>query len=314
MRAVLPFLAAVLAAAPVLALDPVPDEQAREALVRFEEAFRSKDLGTRQGAIYDLHDVPNALVLKRLERLLRDRDPEVRNVAALAMGGQQHDVAAAGDALLKLYEKEKKGDEDLVISSVLDAVRELKHLDYWPLFEAALDDERDAVVIRTLDLLGANQDWRAIPALLEKYKIAMPARISWSTGSVTVDTGTSDDSDAKAAEAKFNAKYGVGGSKEKAKAQAKARSFDERNFDSQLRRCVKAITGESFDTALDMQDWYVANYLEINRKMAEMSGADVEKALAKAKQELPDLKRDVEEEHRKLEEELAKQREAEQEK
>jgi len=143
------------------------------------------------------------------------------------------------------------------------------------------------------------------------YKIAMPKRIKWSTGTVNVDTGAAGDADQKAAEAKFNAKYGAGGSKEKAKAKAKAKAFDERNFDAQLRRCVKAITGESFDNALDMQDWYVENYLEIQRKIAEMSGDDVEKVLARAKQELPDLQKDVEEQHRKLEEELAKQREAE---
>ena len=310
MRAVLPFLVAVLAGAPALALDPVPDEEAKEALKQFEADFRSKDLSDKQAAIYNLHDVPSDLVIRRLERLLRDRDPEVRNVAALAMGGQQHNVDAAGEALLDAYEKEKKGDEDLVISSVLDGLRELKHLGYWPLLEGALDDQRDAVVIRTLDLLGENEDWRAIPVLLEKYKIAMPKRVKWSTGTVNVDTGAAGDADQKAAEAKFNAKYGAGGSKEAAKAKAKAKSFDERNFDSQLRRCVKAITGESFDNALDMQDWYVENYLEIHRKMAEMAGDDVQKILAKAKQELPDLKKEVEEEHRKLEEELAREREA----
>jgi hypothetical protein len=180
---------------------------------------------------------------------------------------------------------------------------------YWPDAKKALADERNAVVIRTLELFGENKDWRTLPLLLEKFKVAMPKRVSWSTGTVTVDTGAAGDTDAKAAEAKFNAKYGAGGSKMKAKAKAKARSFDERNFDTQLKAAVKAITGQSFDNAFDFEDWYVENYIKIVRKIAEMDGKDQDAAEAKARVELPEMKRKLEEERKKMEEELAKQAE-----
>jgi hypothetical protein len=134
----------------------------------------------------------------------------------------------------------------------------------------------------------------------------MPKKVTWSTGTETVDTGTAGDADQKAAEAKFNAKYGRGGSKAKAKAKAKARSFDLRNFSPQIRKCVKKITGQDFDTAWDFEDWYVENYLLVARKAAEMRGANVEAAVAKASKELPKLKADIESARKKVEEELAR--------
>jgi hypothetical protein len=287
--------------------DRVTDEAAAEAIARFEAMNKSKVVEERQMAAYDLHDVPHPLVLKRLEKAMRERDPRVRNVIALAIGGQHHDVDGAGKILMKAYKKEYKNTE--VLSSVLESLAELKYLGYWPEVEPALKDERNSIVIRVLDLLGENQDWRALPLLLEMYKVAMPKRVSWSTGAVKVDTGAAGDADAQAAKAEFNKRYGSGGSKEKSKAARKARAFDERNFDSQLRATVKQITGESFDNAFDFEDWYVENYIKIVRKIAEMDGKDQDAAEAKARVELPEMKRKLEVERKKMEEELATQAE-----
>ena len=287
--------------------EAVSQEEAKEAILEFEQAFKAKELEAKQNAVYDLHDVPSDLVIKRLEKLLRHKNPEVRNVAALALGGQAHNPEKAGALFMKVYVKDFK--TEVVISSVLDGMTELGYLKYWPKLEPALKDERNAIIIRVLELLGSNKDWRAVPKLLEIYKIVMPKRISWHTGEVTVDTGTAGDADQKAAEAQFNAKYGRGGSKAKAKAKAKAKGFDLRNFSTQIRRCVRRVTGQDFDNAMDFEDWYVENYLMVARKAAEMDGKSVEKAVAKAERELPELKRKVEEARKKLEEELAKQRE-----
>lgn len=302
-------LALAVIAVPVLAGDAVSEETAKAALKEFDESFRSPDLEEKQNAVYNLHDVPSDLVIKRLEKLMRNKRPEVRNVAALALGGQVHNPKRAGEVLLRAYAKEKKNDD--VLASVLDAMRELKFLGYWPKLEPALKDPRTSVVIRTLDMLGSNEDWRTVPVLLDMFKVAMPKRIRWSTGTVNVDTGTAGDADQKAAEAKFNAKYGAGGSKMKAKAKAKARAFEERNFDAQLRRCVKSITGETFDNAYDFEEWFVEHYVEVMTKIAEMEGRNVSKAVAKAKSELPEIERKMEEERLRIEEELRKAREAE---
>lgn len=288
------------------AVQPVDDEQAKAALEEFEQAFRTKDVEVKQDAVYDLHDLPNDLVLARLEKVLKDKSPAVRNVAALALGGQNQNVARAGKALMRAYTKDFKREE--VLSSVLDAIGELHYMGYWPKAKPCLKDSRNSIVIRMLAMLGANKDYRALPTLLDMYKVAMPKRISWSTGVVNVDTGASGDTDQKAAEAKWRAKYGRGGSKMKAKAKAKAAAFDERNFQSQLRKCVKAITGQDFDTSIDFEDWYVDNYVAIMRKIAVLDGKNPAAAEAQARSELPDMKRKIEEERRKLEEELAKER------
>ena len=293
--------ALVAFADPVTAVD---DDAAKAALESFEEAFKTKDVGAKQGALYNLHDVPHDLVLKRLEKALRDRDPKVKQVAALAIGGQQHDPKKAGGILMKLYKKEFDTEE--VLMSTLEGMAELRYMAYWPEVKPAMKDERNAVVIRVLDLLGTNQDFRALPELLEMYKVAMPKRVSWTTGTVTVDTGTAGDADQKAAEAAWTAKYGQGGSKAKAKAKAKARAFDERNFDSQIRKCVKQITGQDFDNAMDFEAWYIENYVDCARKAAELDGSDPDKAAAKAESELPEMKREFEEQVKKLEEEMAK--------
>lgn len=295
----------VLLAFSAHAADAVHLDEAKAAIKAFDRAFKAtKEIEEQQNAVYDLHDVPHDLVIRRLEKLLRHKDPRVRNVAALALGGQAHNAPLAGSILMRTYLRDFKNTE--VLSSVLEAMAELRYLGYWPKAEPALKDERNAVIIRVLELLGTNEDWRAIPRLLELYRIVMPKKVSWSTGEVTVDTGAAGDADQKAAEAAWNAKYGRGGSKAAAKAKAKARGFDLRNFSTQIRKCVKKITDQDFDTAWDFEDWYVENYLLVARKMAEMKGTDVDAAVARAKRELPALKAEIEKARKKLEEELAK--------
>ncbi len=282
------------------------DAEAEAALAAFDAAFKgTKDVGEKQNAVYGLHDVRHDSVIKRLERLLKDRSPEVRNVAALALGGQRHNVAAAGNALLKSWDKDYKEDE--VLSSVIDAMAELNYLLYWPKAKKTLDEDRSVIVIRLLALFGANKDWRTLPDLLDIYKKALPKGASWSTGVVNVDTGAAGDVDQKAAEAKFNAKYGQGGSKARAAAMGK-RGGDQKSLATQLRNSVKSITGEDFDTSIDFEDWYVKNYVLVQRKIAEMEGRDAAAAEAKAKSELPGLQQKVDEERKKLEEKAAADR------
>jgi HEAT repeat protein len=291
----------------VLAADPVPDEKAQEAIAKFREDFKAPDVEAKQNAVYNLHDVPSDLVLKELEKVLKNRDPDVRHVAALAVGGQKHDPKKAGDLLLKVYKRDW-GTED-VVASALEAMEELKYLDYWPDVKPALKDERNLVVMRILELLGANKDWRAFPDLVELYREVLPARTSWSTGTESVDTGADGDADAQAAESAFNSKYGQGGSKAKNKAKAKANTFDLRNFAPQIRKAVRAMTGRTFDNAFDLEEWWCENYVTVAQKIAEMEGKDPESVVARAKAEQADLKARIEEERQKIEEDLAKERE-----
>jgi len=303
-------IVAILAlATAALAHDQVPDDAAKAAIAKFQEGFKSSEVEAKQGAVFDLHDYPHDLVLKELEKVLKNRDPNVRHVAALAVGGQKHDPKKAGDLLLKTYKRDK--DTEIVVGSCFEAMAELKYMDYWPEIKPCFKDERNIVVIRFLDLLGKTQDWRAFPDLVELYREVLPARISWSTGTVTVDTGADGDADAKAAESAFNAKYGQGGSKEKNKAKSKANAFDLRNFTPQIKACVKAITEKDFDTALDVEEWWCENYIDVAKKIALLEGKDPESVVPRAKAEQAALKAKIEEERAELEEELAKEREKE---
>jgi hypothetical protein len=293
----------------LLAADPVPEEKAKEAVAKFQEAFKAPEVEAKQGAVFDLHDVPHDLVLKELEKVLKNKDPNVRHVACLAVGGQKHDPKRAGDLLMRTYKKDSSSEN--VVASCFEAMAELGYMDYWPEIEPAFKDERNVVVIRLLDLLGTTQDWRAFPKLVEMYRVTMPARISWSTGTVTVDTGAEGDTDAKAAEAAFAAKFGQGGSKEKNKAKSKANSFDLRNFSPQIKACVKRITGTEFENAFDLEEWWCENYIDVAKKIAVLENKDPDSVVPRAKAEQAELKAKIEEERKKLDEELAKQRDEE---
>jgi hypothetical protein len=300
-------LALIALAAAASAHDSVSDEEAKAAIAKFQEEFQKGDLDARQYAVFSLHDVPNDLVLKELEKLLKNKDSKIRNVAALAVGGQRQDAKKAGDLLMRSYRKD--WSEEDVVSSVLEAMAELKYKGYWPEVRLGLKDERNLVIMRILELFGANKDWRAFPDLVDLYREVLPRRISWSTGEEKVDTGADGSADADAAESTFNAKYGQGGSKEKAKAKAKANGFDLRNFAPQIRKCVQEITGKSFDNAYDLEEWWADNYVMVAQKIAEMDGKDPESVVARAKVEQAELKAKIEDERKKMDEQLAKERE-----
>jgi len=300
------FVCSVVAANPVT---PVEDGVAKKALADFKVAYsKAKQVEEKQELVFNLHDVPHPLVLKQCIRLLKNKNPDIRNVAALAIGGQGFDSKTAGEALMKALPKEKKNVA--VATSIVDALVEGKYLAYWPdIKKETTKDARNSVVIRIFDLLGANKDYRAIPMLLHMYRVAMPKHVKWQTGTVNVDTGAAGDADNKAAQQKFNQKYGAGGSKAKAKAVGKANSFDLRNFSSQIKTCTKQITGIEFDNDIDLEDWWVENYMMVMRKCAELDGLEGKKQakfLKKAEAELPKLKKDIEEARKKLEEELEK--------
>jgi hypothetical protein len=278
-----------------------PEAEVKAKLAEFETAFKAtKDVGVQQGLVYDLISLKSDLTIKKLAKLLRHRDPTIRNVAALTLGGQTHNIKLAGEVLMRAYGKDFKIDE--VVGSVLEAVSNLKYLGYWPKVEDGLEDPRNAVILRILTLLGANKDFRAIPKLLEMYEVAMPARVAWSASEeIKVDTGTAGDSDQRAAQAAHEAKHGKGGSKDKARARGRANSVDLRNFADAIKKCVRAITGETFETSFEFREWYVANRVMVARKAAELDGENPDRAERKATQELPQLKRELEKEREQVE-------------
>lgn len=297
--------AVALADAPAPA-PPASEEAATAALDGFEKAFAAKSIEEKQAAVYTLHDVAHDRVLAKLGALLKDRRPEIRNVAALAIGGQRHDVAKSGAVLMKAL-KSNLDDEDMV-ASILQAICELKFKGYWPDLTKLLWDDRPPVVIRSLDVIAANQDWRATHELVRLFKEKVDRAVKWSTGEETVDTGAAGDTDQKAAEAAFNAKYGQGGSKMKAEAKRKSEQGRGIDYTRPLRKAAKAITGQDFDTGLDFEDWLVEHWVEVARKIAEYEGKDPEAAAKKAAAELAAVKKRIESEREALAKEAEEQR------
>ncbi|MHC4848066.1 MAG: hypothetical protein ACYTEG_06370 [Planctomycetota bacterium] len=298
----------LIAAASAQDVTAVSDEDAKAAVKEATDAMRqAKAVEEKQEVVFSLHDVPHDLCIRQLTKYLKNKDASVRGVAALALGGQGHNKPAVGKLLMKTYQKERKELE--VAISCLDAFKELKWYGYWPALEKEANGKgaRSAIVIRILELLGANKDYRALPMLLEMYKVAMPKRVTWKTGTVNVDTGAAGNEDNEAAEREFNRRYGRGGSKERRKAEGKAKSFDARNFTTQIRKCAKEITGEDFETDVDLEDWWIDNYEKVARLIAKLDGTDPDKAARKALKELPARKKEVAEARKKLEEELAQQ-------
>ncbi|MGQ0615171.1 MAG: hypothetical protein ACT4PV_15670 [Planctomycetaceae bacterium] len=281
-------------------VEATSEDQATKALADFEAAYKgSKEVEERQAAIFNLHAVPHDRVMAKLASLLRSRDEQIRNVAALAMGGQKHNVPKAGEILMKAFKAEFRNE--IVLASVIDAMGDLNYLGYWPDLDKCLVDLRAAVAVRGLDLVAANKDWRAWETLLSLYKKQIAKGYSWETGEVTVDTGAAGTEDQEAAEAAWTAKYGEGGSKAKAAATGKAGARREVNLRAQLRRTVKALTGIAFDSGLDFEDWVLEHYGEIAAKVAVMEGKDPVAAEAKANAELPARKKQIAEEREKLE-------------
>jgi len=295
---VLALTALALAEERVAPVSAVPDGDAARAISEFDKAFLAKAIEERQGAVYSLHGFPHDAVLAKLAQLLKNRDDAIKSVAALAIGGQAHNVPKAGDILMKSFRANYRTDE--VVASTMDAMGELRYMGYWPELAKCFEDDRALVAVRALDLVGANKDWRAWEELLKLYKEQIAKGYSWETGEVNVDTGADGDVDQKAAEAAFNAKYGEGGSKAKAAATGKAGSRREINLSTQLRRTVKLLTGQDFDTALAFEDYVLENYLEIARKVAVLEGKDPEAAAKRAAADLPARKKQVEEERDKL--------------
>jgi hypothetical protein len=166
-------------------------------------------------------------------------------------------------------------------------------------------------VVHSLELVGANKDWRAFPELVEMYKMAVPAGKSWSGGEeVTVDTGAEGDADQQAAEAQYKAQNpGRGGGG----GGGPSRSSVLRNLSRPIGKCVKEVTGKSFETSLELSEWWVENYIMVAQKIAELEGKNPESVVPRAKIEQAELREKVAKEREDVEKRLAKEAEKEKE-
>ena len=154
---------------------PVPPH-VETALRRVDRAMETGDPERVAWAIYDLHDIDEPPVRERLDALLDHGSRHVRNVAALALGGQRHAPESAGASLLRAYAEHR--DDPVIVASVLDSLRELRTPACWPAIRPTLLGRRLDLVTRTIDVIAAARAVDALPdlAALERRLAGEPVR------------------------------------------------------------------------------------------------------------------------------------------
>lgn len=249
--------------APAKPPPPHTDEQVKPVLAAYERDFGSSDLGRRLSAVRTLGRWRHKNVLKELRRvLLREDDLELKAAAA---DGFQHQVSHAAEAArtlaeaLKAWEKwatdvdavdakakERVTYEAHVLIACWTSVGALGWKDAWKEWKGYADHAHDDVASAAIRAFGALREYRVLPQLLEWFAI-FPDGVSWSGGSVSVDTGAAGGADQKAAEAKWRAKYG-----------SRAKKARPKVVDA-LLKALKDITGQEFEKPDQLERWMDEN-------------------------------------------------------
>ncbi len=277
MRILLVALIALLLAVPAEAKDkkekvlPHADDVVKQAKERFDEDFASKDMDKRLRILkwYGMH--MHKTVLKDLSKLLlKNKDAEIQAAAATGLGNQLHDPKKASSYLMqaiKKYEKyggrdKPEGNEEVLNDNeaavLANSLTSLGKLGIKPdkkgfkLIKGLIDHNHDAVAIAMLEWCGTTKEYRSLPMILEWFNF-YPDGYSWSGGSVTVDTGAAGNKDAKAAKAKFHAKYGGRAKKARPKAH------------EAMKKALKAITGEDFEKPKQLKQWMDENKVMLKK-------------------------------------------------
>ena len=272
MRLLLPtLLALLLTAAPLRAEDDEPekpqphtDEQLKEyeVLEKFKEAYDSDDVDDRILAVRNLGKWRHEKVLKQLAKIWHKGDElELKEAAAIGLGNQTPFPKKAGKELVKglvKYEdwasrEDPEGDDELeqrleanVLVAGIRAVGDLGYKDGWKQMKGFIDHHDDDVAGEMMLTCGKLKEYRALKILLEWFNF-YPDGYSWSGGSVRVDTGAAGNKDAKAAKAKWKAKYGGRAKKARPMAFAAMVSY------------VKVITGEEIKKRDELKEWMEEN-------------------------------------------------------
>ena len=266
-----PILLAILAvgtwpaaAEDTAAAKPHTDQQLKEHEVfdKFEEKFASDDMDDRIQILRWFGMWRHKKVLRELKSIwLKEADYELRAVAAEGLARQSPYAKKSGKYLIEGLGKMTKmasredpeGDELLAqtlearaIVAGIKAVGELGYKDGWDTLKVYIDHYDDGVAAQMMLTCGQLKEYRALPILLEWFNF-YPDGYSYSGGSVTVDTGAAGNEDAKAAKAKWKAKYGS------RKKKARPAAWEA------LIQALEMITGQKFEKPDELKDWMKEN-------------------------------------------------------
>ena len=248
---------------------PHTDEQVNEAYARFDSDYKSQDLDRRIRILRWLGHYRHKRVFKTLSNVFRkEKDPELKAAAAEGLGSQVQSADRAARVLVAGLKKFKEygnkvelADEDeeaqqaieaKVLARAIDSLNRLDYRKAWDTVKGFIHHNDDDVAIAMIRFCERTKEYRALPIILEWYHF-YPNGTSWAGGSVSVDTGSEGNADAKAAKAKFHAKYG------KHRKRGRPAAYKA------MVAAVKAITGESIVKPKALKEW-ISNHKDLIKR------------------------------------------------
>ncbi len=238
------------------------EKQAKAEIAYFKKnAKRAKDDATYADLLMAVASTEHPVAADYLGKLiLKDQDIEHQLMAASVLSEfkrNEKSTVAAGDALVKVLDKNKKLEID-VVDTAVDSVGKLKHEPAVPIVCEILKKGGDPYLLLTcVRALGRIDSWQALPTLLGLWE-RHPVGYSWETGEVKVDTGASGTADQEAAEAAWKAKYGNAGPRGKPPLMLKV-------YIEELAKACTNICDEEIGQASDLRRWMVENRLELKK-------------------------------------------------
>ncbi len=272
---------------------PATDDQAKEALETFAREFATEDLDYRRDAVKRLARTVHATVADRLLDLaLRHADTLVRtdtfrgllvqrpssktlgpkvarwlgeaseeNRKAKARGdygvridpktGEADTESAEGKEVLR-----RKKERGRMLAEAVGLLRDWEYRDRGSVevLTEFLSDGNDDLVALVLECFGRWREWTVLkPHLIELFEI-YPKEDSFETGSVSVDTGASGNTDQQAAKRKWMAKFG---DPDKRRPRPKVVQA--------LKKALKDITGQEFKDPRELREFLKKP--EVKRKL-----------------------------------------------
>lgn len=243
------------APAPTLATNA----EAKDAIAKFKEEFKAKDVEAKCDAIDGLAKVQHPDVVAELAKLLTHKNLEIRATATQDMGFQKAVPAIAGARLVATLEG--KNLDWAYTTDAIDALKALKYRAALPLLVKLIKHENHVIVRWAFDALGDLKDVRAIEAILDRIKeLKIDQAVRWDGVSVTVDTGTAGDGDQKAAEALGAALAAAN------KGKGRSGGRTSRALGEIVFLVLKDLTGQQFSTGKAAREWLDANKAAVDEK------------------------------------------------
>lgn len=293
----LAFLGLALVHAPVLRAEDAPAatdglataEEAKAALEAFAEAYKAQGTkGDERTALRDvamraLAAVQHPIVTDRLSKLLKDKDADIRTLAAMHLGEQKKLAGYAGRELVVALQR--NSTDVVFVMFCLDAIQSLEYRGAVEVFRTLLKHKDEGLRKHALALIGEMKDVRLLD---DVYQLMVDLKIDkgmkWEGGEVKVDTGAAGTADQEAAERLYKEKYGQSA----AKGKSGGRSM--RDLKPTLLEAMKGLTGQEFITAAQAREWVDAHRDELEAKKKDLvetakkqdEVAEEHEALAKA--------------------------------